>query len=202
MVLGYTGRAGTPSSRRVSPLGLVTKSGVWYLVAGTDAGIRTFRVGRVTGVTPTDIPVVRPDGFDLATAWEESAAAVEARRGQVQLRALAEPEVVPLLKIRLGTRLTVGSGTTLRVEWRSRSPGRRWAMLVSELAGFGGRVLVVDPPEARAGLARVAAELGRLYGEPQAGAPTGGPQRPAVSRRAGSSSQTRKSGKGMGRATA
>ena len=49
VVLGYTGRAGPPSSRTVSPLGLVTKSGVWYLVAGTDAGVRTFRVGRVTG---------------------------------------------------------------------------------------------------------------------------------------------------------
>ena len=40
VVLGYTGRAGAPSSRTVSPLGLVTKSGVWYLVAGTDAGTR------------------------------------------------------------------------------------------------------------------------------------------------------------------
>ena len=48
------GGPGPPSSRTVSPLGLVTKSGVWYLVAGTDAGVRTFRVGRVTAVTPTD----------------------------------------------------------------------------------------------------------------------------------------------------
>ena len=49
VVLGYTGRTKPPSSRTVSPLGLVTKSGVWYLVAGTDDGVRTFRVGRVTG---------------------------------------------------------------------------------------------------------------------------------------------------------
>jgi predicted DNA-binding transcriptional regulator YafY len=168
VVLDYTGRAGAPSSRTVSPLGLVTKSGVWYLVAGTDAGIRTFRVGRVTGVTPSDVPVVRPTGFDLAAAWEESAAAVEARRGQVQLRALTEPEVVPLLKIRLGTRLTVGSGNPEgRVEVEVAGPSVD--LLVSELAGFGGRLLVVDPPEARAGLARVAAELRSLYGEPQAG---------------------------------
>ena len=164
VVLGYTGRAGPPSSRTVSPLGLVTKSGVWYLVAGTDAGIRTFRVGRVTDVTPTDVPVHRPDGFDLATAWEESAAAVEARRGQVLVRALADPEVVPLLKIRLGTRLTVGDRDPEgRVQVEVRGPSVD--LLVSELAGFGGRLLLVEPPEARAGLARVAKELRGLYGE-------------------------------------
>ena len=149
----------------VSPLGLVTKSGVWYLVAGTDAGIRTFRVGRVTGVTPTDVPVVRPDGFDLATAWEEGAAAVEARRGQVRLRVLADPEVVPLLKIRLGTRLTTANhNPERRVEVEVAGPSV--GLLVSELAGFGARLLVVEPPEARKQLADVAAELRALYGDP------------------------------------
>lgn len=48
------------------------------LLAGTDAGVRTFRVGRVTGVPPTDAPALRPEGFDLTTAWEESSATVEA----------------------------------------------------------------------------------------------------------------------------
>jgi predicted DNA-binding transcriptional regulator YafY len=166
VVLGYTGRARPPTSRTVSPLGLVTKSGVWYLVAGTDAGVRTFRVGRVTDVTPTDTAVIRPDGFDLATAWEESAAAVEARRGQVRVRGLAEPALVPLLRIRLGTRLTVGSTDPEgRVEVEVAGPSVE--LLVSELAGFGSRLFVVDPPEARMHLAEVAGELRRLYGEPE-----------------------------------
>src|SRR5947209_15932808 len=46
--LGYSGRGGTSGTRVVSPLGLVTKASVWYLVADTAAGIRTFRVSRVT----------------------------------------------------------------------------------------------------------------------------------------------------------
>ena len=33
--------------RTVHPLGLVTKRNVWYLVANTDDGVRTFRVGRI-----------------------------------------------------------------------------------------------------------------------------------------------------------
>jgi predicted DNA-binding transcriptional regulator YafY len=40
----------------------VTKPGVWYLVAGTHAGIRTFRIGRVTDVTVTGAAVMPPDG--------------------------------------------------------------------------------------------------------------------------------------------
>jgi predicted DNA-binding transcriptional regulator YafY len=167
VVLGYTGRDSPPSSRTVSPLGLVTKSGVWYLVAGTDAGVRTFRVGRVTDVVATDAPVVRPEGFDLAAAWEASAAAVEARRGQVRVRASADAAVVPLLKIRLGTRLTVGDpDADGRVEVEVAGPSV--GLLVSELAGFGSRLVVLAPPEARSGLAEVAAELRRLYGEVEA----------------------------------
>jgi predicted DNA-binding transcriptional regulator YafY len=164
VVLGYTGRSSPPSSRTVSPLGLVTKSGVWYLIAGTEGGVRTFRVGRVTAVTPTGAAVVRPEGFDLAAAWEESSAAVEARRGQIRVRALAEPGLVPLLRVRLGNRLTTGGrNPDGRVE--AEVVGPSVDMLVSELAGYGARLLVVDPPEAPALLAGVAAELRRLYGD-------------------------------------
>jgi predicted DNA-binding transcriptional regulator YafY len=165
VLLGYTGRAGAPSSRTVSPLGLVTKSGVWYLVAGTDAGTRTFRVGRVTGVTPTDAAAVRPKGFDLGAAWEESSAAVEARRGATRVSGFADPVLLPVLQARLGNRLTVGGeDPDGRVEVEVSGP--TVGMLVSELAGYGARLVVVDPPEARTRLAAVAAELLDVYGGP------------------------------------
>src|SRR5690606_24929580 len=66
--LGYADREGRESVRTVHPLGLVSKTSVWYLVAGTDAGLRTFRVSRVRSVTVTDRPVERPEDFDLEEA--------------------------------------------------------------------------------------------------------------------------------------
>ncbi len=59
--------------RRLDPLGLVLKGSTWYLVAPAHgpAGIRTFRVGRVGGVTVLDEPAARPAGFDLAAAWAD-----------------------------------------------------------------------------------------------------------------------------------
>jgi predicted DNA-binding transcriptional regulator YafY len=118
----------------------------------------------VTDVTVTGAKVIRPEGFDLTAAWEESAAAVEARRGQTRVRGLAEPALVPLLRIRLGTRLTLGATNPEgRVEVEVAGPSVD--LLVSELAGYGSRFVVVDPPEARAHLAEVAGELRQLYGE-------------------------------------
>ena len=70
IVLGYIARAGVPTTRTVHPLGLATKSGSWYLVAETDAGRRTFRVDRIQSVEITDDLVIRPDGFELADAWQ------------------------------------------------------------------------------------------------------------------------------------
>lgn len=58
-------------TRQLDPLGLVLKAGVWYLLAtaaGT-ASVRTYRVGRVLGLSTLTERAVRPPGFDLATAW-------------------------------------------------------------------------------------------------------------------------------------
>ena len=49
IVLGYLARNHVASTRLVHPLGLATKGSAWYLVADTDAGLRTFRVDRGHG---------------------------------------------------------------------------------------------------------------------------------------------------------
>lgn len=58
--------------RTVDPLGLVAKGGVWYLVAGSPAGFRTYRVSRIEEATLLDQPCVRPPDFDLAAYWRTS----------------------------------------------------------------------------------------------------------------------------------
>ena len=48
--------------RRIHPLGLVLKAGIWYVVAETDGQVRTYRVARVRSATVTDERV-------RATGW-------------------------------------------------------------------------------------------------------------------------------------
>jgi predicted DNA-binding transcriptional regulator YafY len=84
--LTYAPPAAKASRHRLHPYGLVSKSGVWYLVAGADSELRTFRVSRVTGVGATTEAVERPDGFDLVRAWEDVARrTVPCWRSQVQV---------------------------------------------------------------------------------------------------------------------
>lgn len=63
--------------RRLHPLGLVIKAGVWYLVAAHRRQPRTYRVDRIATATLLDTACVRPDGFDLVAYWDASAAEVD-----------------------------------------------------------------------------------------------------------------------------
>lgn len=162
VVLGYVARDRAASERVVHPLGLASKGPVWYLVAHTDAGQRTFRVDRVTSVVRTDEPAVRPEGFDLATAWAEIADEVDGHRFPLRVRALAEPGIVGVLRMMFSSRLSIGpTADDGRVEVEVRG---QWVdATAGELAGLGARVEVLEPAEVRDRLSTVAAELVALY---------------------------------------
>lgn len=64
--------------RVADPLGLVAKSGAWYLIAEVDGEARTYRISRVQNATLIDEASQRPDDFDLAAYWEQSKADFQA----------------------------------------------------------------------------------------------------------------------------
>ena len=161
--LGYADRDRNETERTVHPLGLVAKSSVWYLVADTAAGMRTFRVGRVRSVTPTGDPVVRPEGFDLAETWQSVVEAMDERRGAFRAVVHAEPQAVGWLRGRFGTQAVVGETLAdgrVEVEIGAWSAGA----LAGDLAAFGDHVEVVAPQEVRDHLARMGADLVGRYG--------------------------------------
>ena len=160
--LSYADRTGRLSTRTISPLGLAQKGTVWYLVANTDAGQRTFRVGRVTGVTRTDVPVVRPEGFDLEEAWRQIVANVDELRSPQRVDAVADADVVPILHWMFDRQLHVAD---------TRPDGRVEVSIgcqavercVAEIAGLGARLEVTAPAEAREHLAAIARDLLATY---------------------------------------
>jgi predicted DNA-binding transcriptional regulator YafY len=164
VTLGYVARDRTVTSRAVHPLGLATKNRVWYLVADTANGLRTFRVDRITAVEPRGEPVVRPEGFDLAEAWRLIAAEVDAKRVPVRVRAWADPHIVGLLRMMFGTNVRIGpAGPDGRIE--VEVAGAHVDAVAGELSGLGARLEVVDPPEVRTRLAVLGAELIETYGD-------------------------------------
>jgi len=163
ILLGYVSRDRAETSRTVHPLGLAIKGSVWYLVCATDRGQRTFRVDRVTSVDILDDPVVRPEGFDLDSAWRSITDAVDDQLNPVKARALVLPESLGILRWVFGKRLAIGPvDPGGRVEIELRSVNAR--ALAGEIAGFGGALEVVEPEEVRALLIEIAVQLGATYG--------------------------------------
>jgi predicted DNA-binding transcriptional regulator YafY len=160
--LDYRGRDGKASSRTVHPLGLVVKHNVWYLVAETDAGQRTFRVSRVRSLRLTTEPVVRPDDFDLAGAWRSIVTAVEAERAPARVRVRADATVVDVLRYVFGNRVDAGvPGPDGRIEVELR--GQSEDMVARQLAGFGDRLEIVEPESVRRQLADIGHGLLRAH---------------------------------------
>ena len=73
--IAYRDRARKQTLRTIDPLGLVSKAGVWYVVAQTGEGLRSFRADRIESAVETAARFERPDAFDLAAYWREASAA-------------------------------------------------------------------------------------------------------------------------------
>lgn len=165
VVLGYVDRARAESRRVVDPLGLAAKGPVWYLVAGTARGQRTFRVDRVTDVEGTGEPVVRPPGFDLAAAWAEVVAGMGNAGPVLRARGRADAAILDTLRYLFGTRLSIGpAGEDGRVA--IEVAGRHVPEVAGLLASLGDRVAIEGPPEVTDHLAAIGAALTRRYGAP------------------------------------
>ncbi|HZU79663.1 MAG TPA: YafY family protein [Acidimicrobiales bacterium] len=151
-----------PERRRVHPYGLVAKNGVWYLLAGTDRGRRTFRVSRIAAVAGTEEPAVVPDGLDLAGEWESAQRDFFDRLRVVEVVVdVAEDTVLPFTG-------TMDSWVSLEAHADGAgAPGwRRFSISVPHeraaawrLAPFGASVRVVSPGSVREELARIGREL-------------------------------------------
>lgn len=159
----YSGRGDSSTSERiVDPLGLVDKDDVWYLIAGTTNGRRTFRVDRIGTATPTGDSFERPDEFELSSAWAEIVERMEERRSGLTATVLLDERFVWVMQDRLGRNCEVDGPDGERVRIRVTAPTP--LMIAQHLAGWGGSIEVLGPPSVQAELARLGRELTDRYG--------------------------------------
>ena len=72
-------------SRRLDPLGLILKAGVWYLLAQRRGEERVYRVSRIVSARERAEPCNRPPDFDLAAAWASRSEAFERSRARIEV---------------------------------------------------------------------------------------------------------------------
>ncbi|MEQ1810293.1 MAG: YafY family protein [Terricaulis sp.] len=79
-------------ARQLDPLGLVQKGGIWYLVAGTDGQVRTYRVSNIRRLVVSDVAIQRPARFDLQRYWSQAAMQFESKLTRERARVRISPE--------------------------------------------------------------------------------------------------------------
>ncbi|MGW0433664.1 helix-turn-helix transcriptional regulator [Micromonospora sp. NPDC003197] len=160
--LTYTNRAGERTERLVNPWGLVDKDDIWYLIAGTERGQRTFRVDRISTAEPTEQPAERPDGFTLGSAWQQVVDEVEQQRSRTWAIVLVEARFVPVLRNQFGRHCHIeGEPDNGRARVRLAAPTP--LDIARHLAGWGAMIEVVEPQAVQRELARIGAELTTRY---------------------------------------
>jgi predicted DNA-binding transcriptional regulator YafY len=136
--------------RLLSPLGLVAKGSVWYLVASVDGSVRSYRVSRIAQAEILDELAPIPTDFNLADYWEQSASTFKAGVPNYLATVWVSPAV--LLRLRF-------AGRFARVNETEETDDRGWKKVhvgfdVEEMAceyavSFGPNLEVIEPTTLR-----------------------------------------------------
>jgi predicted DNA-binding transcriptional regulator YafY len=153
--------------RRLGPLGLVLKAGVWYLVAQSGKAVRTYRAANIHDAEITAEAFVRPKHFDLAAHWREATREYEAGVYHEQAEVRLSPRGVYMLDL-LGPYVVRAAAETAgkpdRKGWiRCALPLESIDFGIRELMRLGDEVRVLGPPELRARLAERAARIAAVH---------------------------------------
>lgn len=147
------------------PLGLVDKSGLWYLLADRGGGVRTYRLDRMSSLVIEDATFTPPDDLDLDALWDDIRARLERRRNAVTAIVLVPAGVAGPLRDVLGARhvreLGAHDDGRLRLEVGSNTV----EMLARQLAGWHPEADAEGPPEVRAALATLGRSLAERYAD-------------------------------------
>jgi len=136
----YEDRQLARTTRVVDPYGLVSKAGVWYLVARTPEGYRSFRVDRMRDVRERSERFERDPAFDLDAHWRQSASQFGSAGPRFMVVLRADPQAVEMITGFCPTEsIEYEGGRALRVEFSCE------ATAVSYLVTWGLHVELIDP---------------------------------------------------------
>lgn len=159
-------------ARRLKPLGLVLKAGIWYVVAQVGGQVgeqtRTYRVANIVDLAVTQERFERPRDFDLVRFWTASARAYEIGLYRSKATLRVSPRGLPRLE-QLGAAVQQAARDTASAAeaggWvQVEIPIESIDQAAADLLRLGTDVEVLKPAALRRRLAKAAREIVRLYG--------------------------------------
>ena len=160
------GRDCEPAERLCSPLGLVAKGSVWYLVAAVGPDVRSYRVSRIIRAEVLKEPAAVPSDFDLAGYWQQSAATFKSTLPNYTALFRVAPDAFPFLRF-------AGRFSRVSDEYETDTDG--WIRVsvrfdVEEMAcqfalSFGSKLEVIEPESLRVKVIQAATETVEFYNQ-------------------------------------
>lgn len=164
--ISYQRSDGTGVEREVEPLGLVVKGNVWYLVAVANGEVRTYRVSRIREAEVGPEPFQRPDGFNLAAYWQQSATEFVANLPRYPASLRAAPSILNRLRF---------AGRFARIAETGEPDAEGWVPVAIRfetiqeateyVLGFGPFMEVLEPAELRQRVVEQARAVVAFYAE-------------------------------------
>ncbi|MEU6145784.1 YafY family protein [Streptomyces sp. NPDC047081] len=152
-----------PRTYTVDPYGLVSKAGVWYLVADRRTKPQLFRADRVRSATVLAEPVRRRAGVELADVWEVLRRQVEERPGGLDVTVRVRRDRLDMFLRLTAAQLAELPDTEGEGEWVTVKLSYGFLREARPLLQFADNVEVLAPPELREELAAAAASVTDLY---------------------------------------
>jgi predicted DNA-binding transcriptional regulator YafY len=145
----YQRADGNTDDRTVSPLGLVAKGDLWYLIASKENGdIRNYRASRIQSAVPLEETFERPKNFNLAQYWNSSTKTFIKKLPSYEVKVEVTPSTLSRLTFsgRFARVLEIGDRSnmewipvTLSFDTEEEAKGY--------LLGFADQVKVIEPKE-------------------------------------------------------
>jgi predicted DNA-binding transcriptional regulator YafY len=158
---------GAEVQRVVSPLGLVAKTNVWYLVAGWNGGRRVYRVASITQAQVLDEPAARPPDFDLAAFWRNWAEGYEGQRSSFLVTARLAPELARDLLRYFGDGALAAlatAGAPDKCGWVTLTlPFEHFYAARDKILGLGSAIEVLEPQALRLSVIDFAQQIVGFY---------------------------------------
>ena len=125
----------------IDPFGLVSKAGVWYVVARSGDDYRTFRVDRITRTLDTSEQFTRPADFDLDAYWNDATRRMEAPSLHYWITLEVRPEQMPSLLAMTEHEVIDAQRCIVRINYGSAGEAA-WRLFV-----WNDAARVLEPPE-------------------------------------------------------
>ena len=160
----YHDKEGKPSSRKVDPYGFVVSHGRVYVVA-YDHGRRdkrTFAVDNVADVRTLPSTFTKPEGFDLAAFAGTSISGVLHGTNLTEVRgrfAARVSKAAAAARIVAGSDVRGAADGSVEITYRVADVDE----LVRWVLGWGTQAEILAPPEVRARIAALSADVAKTY---------------------------------------